>query len=226
MTWMFPAGWTGSDFESFKIEVFALECEGYVKYCLFHRGHFEDMSAQYLMRVEQPLKAVLDQSSMSILIWLIISRYIIWVRYEHIACVLWQSWAGMTFMRWRLLEEPWESQLSKSESAGFSAKMSAPLSMQTKPLLEAVHFRCHSSSLDSNASSLLVSLRCTNILQIIKSNVIFCVCADCFGCSVRFCLQHLRCVSSPSPIWLPFLLLFAGSLQQRMESGLYILTTV
>lgn len=31
-----------------------------------HRGHFEDMCAQYLMRVEAPLKAVLEQSSTSL----------------------------------------------------------------------------------------------------------------------------------------------------------------
>lgn len=36
--------------------------------CLFapHRGHFEDMCAQYLMRVDMPLKVVLEQSSMSL----------------------------------------------------------------------------------------------------------------------------------------------------------------
>lgn len=31
-----------------------------------HRGHFEEMSAQYLMRVEMPLKTALEQSSMSL----------------------------------------------------------------------------------------------------------------------------------------------------------------
>lgn len=32
--------------------------------CFLHRGHFEEMSAQYLMRVEAPLRAALEQSSM------------------------------------------------------------------------------------------------------------------------------------------------------------------
>lgn len=33
--------------------------------CFLHRGHFEEMSAQYLMRVEAPLRAALEQSSIS-----------------------------------------------------------------------------------------------------------------------------------------------------------------
>lgn len=33
--------------------------------CFLHRGHFEEMSSQYLMRVEAPLRAALEQSSIS-----------------------------------------------------------------------------------------------------------------------------------------------------------------
>lgn len=60
---MFPAGWTGTipPLLSSTNTSFLRNLQWS---CVIHRAQFEDMCAQYLMRVEMPLKTALEQSSM------------------------------------------------------------------------------------------------------------------------------------------------------------------
>uniref|UniRef100_A0AAQ4PL41 Heat shock protein 4 like n=1 Tax=Gasterosteus aculeatus aculeatus TaxID=481459 RepID=A0AAQ4PL41_GASAC len=138
-----------------------------------NRGQFEDMTAQYLMRVETPLKAVLEQSKLS------------------------------------------RDDVYAVEIVGGATRIPAVKERIAKFFGKDISTTLNADEAVARGCALQVRLFPVTLTR-----------AVCFWCSVPFCLQHLRCGSSPSLTWFPFPLLFAGKHLQRMHWGCFSVQNV